>query len=198
MSLMARAVCGHAPDTERSSKTADSSVAATGPGWRMTHSPRCETRQVYAFATLPRNGDAGRRGSPKPARLPLRLRLQRAGFRPRPVAPGAGAGHGRRTRRRRLDDGFAGRPLAHQQILDFVAGQRFEFKQPFGERFQIGALLGENLPRLGKALLNVAPDLGVDLLHRRFGNVLLACDRITEENFFLVFAVGDSAEGVGQ
>src|SRR5579862_2654559 len=104
----------------------------------------------------------------------LRLRLQRAGFGARPVAAGAGGRHRGVARRRRLDHRFAARPLAEQQILDLVAGQRLEFEQALGQRLEIAALGGEDLLRLGIAGLDQAPDFGVDLLDGLFGDVLLA------------------------
>src|SRR5580692_5847193 len=128
----------------------------------------------------------------------LRLRLQRAGLGARPVAAGAGGRHGGVARRRRLDHRFADRPLAHEQILDLIAGQRLEFEQPLGERLEVGALVGEDLLRLGIAGFDQAADLGVDLLHRGFGDALLARHRIAEEDFFLVLTIRNSTERVGQ
>src|SRR5712671_7539693 len=88
--------------------------------------------------------------------LRLRLRLQAPGLRARPRL--AGGRHGGAARRR-LDHGFARRPLAHEQILDLVAGQRLELEQALGQRLEIGALVGEYLLRLGIAGLDQPPDL---------------------------------------
>src|SRR5580658_3984679 len=128
----------------------------------------------------------------------LRLRLQWAGLGARPVAAGAGGRHRGVARRRRLDHRFAARPLAQKQILDLVAAERLEFEQPLGERLQITALVGEDLLRLGIAGFDQAADFGVDLLHGGFGDALLARHRIAEEDFFLVLAIGNSTERVGQ
>ena len=69
---------------------------------------------------------------------------------------------------------------------------------PLGERFKVGALVGEDLLRLVVTGLDQPPDLGVDLLHGGLGNILLARHRIAEEHFFLVLAIGDGAERVGE
>src|SRR5919204_5119143 len=76
----------------------------------------------------------------------LRLRLETTGFRARTRL--TGRRHRRAARRRRPDDGFARRPLAGEQILDLVAGQRLEFEQRLGQRLEIAALFLENLLRL--------------------------------------------------
>src|SRR5262245_46027898 len=89
------------------------------------------------------------------ANLRLRLRLHRAGFRARPVAAGACRRHRRGARARGLDGGLAVGPLAHQQILDLVAGERLELEQAFRQGLQIGALLGEDLLRLLIAFLDI-------------------------------------------
>src|SRR5580692_7585508 len=128
----------------------------------------------------------------------LRLRLQRPRLGARAVAAGAGGRHRGVARRGRLDHRFAARPLAQEQILDLVAGERLEFEQSLGQRLQIAALLGEDLLRLGIAGFDQAADLGVDLLHGGFGDALLARHRIAKEYFFLVFPVGHGAERVGQ
>src|SRR6266403_1885996 len=93
--------------------------------------------------------------------LSLRLRLQAAGLGAR--ARLASGRHGRAARRRRLDDGFARWPLAHEQVLDLVAGERLELEQALGQRLEIGALLAEDLLGLGIARLDQPPDLAVDL-----------------------------------
>src|SRR5439155_26554264 len=98
--------------------------------------------------------------------LRLRLRLQ-PGTRIGPRARLAGRGHGGGPRRGRLEHGFAVRLLALEKVDDLVAGKRLELEQALGERFKIGALLGENARRLVVALFHETPDLGVDLLDRR-------------------------------
>src|SRR5262249_56870844 len=121
------------------------------------------------------------------------------GRRPRPPGPGRGGGRAgggtRRTAWRcRLDHRLARRTTAREQVLDLAAGQGLELQQALGEGLEIGALLGQNALRLAIARLNQLPDLGVDLLRGGLGDVLLACDRIAEEDLFLVLPVGDGAE----
>src|SRR5580704_6279771 len=114
-------------------------------------------------------------------RLRLRLRLQagiRIGARPRL----AGRRHRRGARGRGLQHRLAVRLLALQQVLNLVAGQRLEFKQALGQRFQVGALLGEDPRRFVVALLDKTPDLAVDLLNRRFRGVLGPRYRHAEEH----------------
>src|SRR5277367_3773493 len=77
------------------------------------------------------------------SRSGLRLRLQpgiRIGTRTRL----AGRRHRGGTRRRGFQHRLAVRPLALEQVDDFIAAQGFEFQQTLGERFKVGALLGEN------------------------------------------------------
>src|SRR5665213_1621576 len=105
--------------------------------------------------------------------MPLRLRLRlQPGIRIGPRARLAGRRHRRGARRGRLQHRLAVGLLALQQILDFVAAQGFEFQQALGQRFQVGALFGENARRFVVALFDETPDLGVDLLHRRLRGVL--------------------------
>src|SRR5215813_5786080 len=128
----------------------------------------------------------------RPCREPgsgLRLRLEAAGFRPRPRL--AGRRHRRAARRGGLDHGFARRPLAGEQIFDLVAGQRLEFEQPLGQRFEISALLLENALRLGVAGLDQTLDLGVDLAARLLRDILLARHLVAQEHLVLVLAIGD-------
>ena len=111
----------------------------------------------------------------------------------------AGGRHRGGARRRRLDHRLAHRPLAGEQVLDLVARQRLEFEQALGERLEVGALLGRGcLLRLGIAGLDQPADLGVDLAARLLRDVLLARHRIAEEHLFLVLAIGDRAELLGQ
>src|SRR5206468_1593486 len=111
--------------------------------------------------------------------LRLRLRLEATGLRARPRL--AGGRHGGAARRGRLDYGFARRPLADQEVLDLVAGERFELEQALGQRLEIGALVGEYLLGLGIAGLDQPPDLAVDLAARLLRDVLLARHLIAEE-----------------
>src|SRR5919201_5140249 len=109
----------------------------------------------------------------------LRLRLEATGFGTRTRF--AGGRHGRATRGCRLDDGFARRPLAGEQILDLVAGQRLEFEQRLGQRLEIAALFLENLLRLFVTCLDQTLDLGVDLAARLLRDILLARHLIAQE-----------------
>src|SRR5262245_7075030 len=113
----------------------------------------------------------------------LRLRLEAARFGAR--ARLAGRRYGRTARGRRLDHGFARWPLAGEQILDLVAGQRLEFEQPLGQRFEIGALLLENALRLGVGGLDQALDLTVDLAARFLRDILLARHLVAQEHLVL-------------
>src|SRR5207244_7090504 len=130
--------------------------------------------------------------------LRLRLRLQWTSRRIGARARLAGGRHGRAARRRRLDYGLAHRPLAGEQVLDLVAGERLELEQALGQELEIGVLLIENLFGLRVASFDQAPDLGVDLAARLLRDVLLARYLIAEEHLVLVLAVGDGAKLVGE
>src|SRR4051794_31188672 len=95
----------------------------------------------------------------------LRLRLE-AGIRVGPGPRLAGRGHGGGARRGRLQHGFAVRLFALEEIDDLVARQRLELQEALGQRFEVGALLGQNARRFVVAFFDKTPDLGVDLLDR--------------------------------
>ena len=57
---------------------------------------------------------------------------------------------------------------------------------------------GQDLGRLGEPRLHQPPDLRVDLLRSRFGNILLAAHRVAQKHLFLVLAVHDGPEFVGK
>src|ERR1043166_660078 len=114
--------------------------------------------------------------------LRLRLGLQAARLGPWPRL--AGGRHLRGARGHRLGQSLAHRRLAVEQVLDLVARQRLVLEQALGEHFEVGALLLQDVARLGIALLDQPLDLGVDLLDGRFRDVLLARNRIAEEHLY--------------
>src|SRR5581483_1735144 len=130
--------------------------------------------------------------------LALRLRGDFAGRPFRARARLAGRRHGGGTRRGRLDHRLAHRAFALEQVLDLVASQRLEFEQALGERFEVGALVRQDLPCLGETRLDQTPHFGVDLAAGFLGDILLARDLIAEEDLVLVLAIGDRSERIGE
>src|SRR5690606_11790560 len=106
--------------------------------------------------------------------------------------------HGGTAGRRRVVAKITGRLFALDDSLDLVAGKRLIFLQAFGDRDPALLLLGHNLTSRGISLIDQAAHFVVDLLLSLFRHVLLPRHGMAEEDFFLVFAVGDLAELVGE
>src|SRR6266581_5801350 len=113
-----------------------------------------------------------------------RCRLDRAG-RPRL----------RRLLRRLRGLGRARRPAVHD-VLDLLGVDGFQLEQGLGHGFDLVAVVEDELPRQAVLLVDDLADLGVDLLHRHFGHVLVGGDRASEEHFPLVLAVDHRAHRV--
>src|SRR6266513_5379982 len=109
----------------------------------------------------------GRAGRPRLRRLLLRLR---------------GLG---RARRPAVDD-----------VLDLLGVDGFELEQRLGHGFDLVAVVEDELLRQAVLLVDDLADLGVDLLHRHLGHILVRGDRASEEHFPLVLAVDHRAHRV--
>jgi len=66
------------------------------------------------------------------------------------------------------------------------------------QRLEVLALLGDDAARFRQPAFDEPAHFRVDLLRGRLGNVLLAAHRVAEEHLFLVLAIHDSAELVGE
>src|SRR6185312_12606084 len=127
---------------------------------------------------------------PGPSLMPwrisaLRLRGDLAGGRRRRTRL-AGGRHRRGARAGRLDHALAYRPLAREQVLDLVAGQRLELDQAARQRLEVGALVGEDLLGLRQAGFDQAAHFAIDLAAGLFRDVVLARHLIAEKYFVLV------------
>ena len=112
--------------------------------------------------------------------------------RPRPAA---GTGEGRTGGGVSPVSRTGGLPLRRSRISSPVSvsySSRPLARTSRSSRFSV------RMRRASIAALDEAADLGVDLLRRRLGDVLLPSDRHAEEDLFLVLAVGDGAELFGQ
>jgi len=69
------------------------------------------------------------------------------------------------------------------------ASMVFQLEQRLGHGFDLSRLSTMSFLARAKLLIDDLPDLGVDLLHRNFGHVLVRGDRASEEHFSLVLAV---------
>src|SRR4029453_5975393 len=127
----------------------------------------------------------------------LRLGLE-AGVRIGTRARLAGGRHGGGARRARLQHRLAVGVFSVEQVLNLVTAQRLELEQALCQGFEVLALLREDSRGFVVALFDKAPDLGVNLLNRRFRRVLGAGYRHPQEHLVLVFAVGHGAKGFGQ
>src|SRR5438445_5898623 len=113
---------------------------------------------------------------------------------------GCGLGRAGRPRLRRLlrrlrGLGRARRPAVHD-VLDLLGVDGFQLEQGLGHGFDLVAVVEDELPRQAVLLVDDLADLGVDLLHRHFGHVLVGGDRASEEHFPLVLAVDHRAHRV--
>src|SRR3954466_1205342 len=106
----------------------------------------------------------------------------------------------RRRRRRvgRTAGGFrrARRPALHD-VVHLLGVECFPFEQRLGHDLDLLAVLVDEPARLGVHLVDDAPDLGVDLLHGRFRDILVLRHRAAEEHLAVVLAVHHRAELVG-
>src|SRR3954464_12369895 len=115
---------------------------------------------------------------------------------------------GRGRRRRALGAGIAGRRLgrlrggglrrtrrlAGHDVVDLVGVDRLPLEQRLGHCLYLVAVVLEQLPRHPVLRVDDMADLGVDLLHGRFGHVLVRLNRASEEDLALVLAVDHRAE----
>src|SRR5690606_10918738 len=113
------------------------------------------------------------------------------------VLLGAGARNGRMPRRR-IVTGIARRLVALQKALDLVAGQGLVFEQAFRQSDELIVLFREDAAGLGIGLVDQSAHFGIDLLCGRFRDVLGLRDRMAEEDFLLVLAIGHLSENVGK
>ena len=87
-------------------------------------------------------------------------------------------------------EGFGGRGgLPAMMSSIWSASMRLPLEQRLGHRLDLVAVVLQQLARERVLLVDDAADLGVDLLHRRFGHVLVRGDRAAEEHLALVLAV---------
>src|SRR5437879_3436130 len=81
------------------------------------------------------------------------------------------------------------RRLAGHDVGDLVGVDGLELEQRLRHRLDLVAVVLEKPARDAVLLVDDAADLGVDLLHRRLGDVLVRGDRAAEEYLALVLAV---------
>src|SRR4051812_38374526 len=126
------------------------------------------------------------------SRLGLGLEAALAFAGPAAAGPGRGdrGGPSGRDRLARVAD----RRLAVEEVADLVAREGLVFEKAARQGLEGGLLLDEDALRFAQALLDEAAHLGIDLLGRRLGDVLLPGDRHAEEDLVLVLAIGDGAE----
>src|SRR5918994_6627983 len=110
-----------------------------------------------------------------------------------------GTGVARRWLGGRLRAGGLRRPrrLAGHDVADLVGVERLVLEQRLGHHLDLFAVLLEDLASDAVLLIDDAADLGVDLLHGRFGHALVRGHRAAEEHFALVLAVHHGTELVG-
>src|SRR5215467_15047793 len=77
------------------------------------------------------------------------------------------------------------RRTALHDVLDLLGVERLPLEQRLGHRFDLVAVLLDELARQRVLLVDDPPDFLVDLLHGRLGDVLLRRDRAAEENLAL-------------
>ena len=68
----------------------------------------------------------------------------------------------------------------------------YALEQRGSERLDLRAVVFYQFARKRVLLVDDAPNFGIDLLHRRLGNVLVRGDRATEEYLAVILAVEDS------
>src|SRR5258707_1042502 len=131
------------------------------------------------------------------------MKRPEAGFGPRSwneLSDGCRLGRTRRPRlgrllRRLRGLGRARRPAVHD-VLDLLGVDGFQLEQGLGHGLDLVAVVEDELLREAVLLVDDLADLGVDLLHRHFGHVLVRGDRASEEHLPLVLAVHHGAHRV--
>src|SRR5690606_19121522 len=106
--------------------------------------------------------------------------------------------HGRATRRRRVVARAAGRLLAADEAPNLFTRKGFIFEKSLGNSNPTIVMLGQDFPRLVIRLFDQTTNLVIDLLLRFLRQVLRACNRMAQENLFLVVAIGNLPELVGE
>src|SRR6185295_5951511 len=91
----------------------------------------------------------------------------------------------RLARRRRAGRLRRPRRLAGHDVGDLLGVERLELEQRRRHRLDLVPVLLEDLAGDRVLLVDDAADLGVDLLHRRLGDVLVRLDRAAEEDLAL-------------
>src|SRR5574341_965241 len=98
-----------------------------------------------------------------------------------------------RLRRRLRRLGRARRAALHD-VVDLVGVERLPLEQRLRHRFDLVAVVLDQLARKPVLLVDDAPDFGIHLLHRGLGYVLVHRHRAAEEDLALVLAVDHRPE----
>src|SRR5690606_18496306 len=114
------------------------------------------------------------------------------------VLLGAGRWHSRTTDRWTVIAKIATGLLTLEQGLDLIAGQRFILQQAFCHNDKLVMFRRQYVFGFIIGFIDQTADLVVYLLGCRFRYIFRLGNRMAEENFLLVLAVGDLAELIGK